>query len=70
MRRNVFRYGGDDAISKRNSNRSQRFSRYRNRDRFRQDRHTLERERVVERYPKRFVLFHAKAYYIEKKTNN
>lgn len=53
--RNFYRYGGDDAISKRNSSRNQRFSRHRNRDRFRQDRHTLERERVAERSPRRFV---------------
>ncbi|XP_031626762.1 uncharacterized protein LOC116343030 isoform X2 [Contarinia nasturtii] len=44
------RYGGDDLVTKRPShNRSQRFSRYKERDRLRRERHTVERERMVDR---------------------
>lgn len=47
----------DNFESKRHSayNRSQRFSRHRNRDRFRQERHTVERDRNVDRMPRRPV---------------
>lgn len=52
----IFRYATDDMAIKRSSynNKSQRFSRHRNRDRLRQERHTVERERV-ERSPRRCI---------------
>lgn len=50
----AFRYGNDDsATTKRhsyNTSRNQRFSRHRNRDRLRQERHTIEAERIPLRY--------------------
>lgn len=53
-----FRYGTDDnpAIKRNSYNRSQRFSRHKNRDRFRQERHTVERERVSDRSQRRLAL--------------
>lgn len=55
-----FRYAvneRDNFEPKRHSayNRSQRFSRHRNRDRFRQDRHTVERDRNFDRMPRRLA---------------
>lgn len=37
------------------NSKSQRFSRHKDRDRFRQERHTLEREKVADRNSKRCV---------------
>lgn len=47
----------DNFESKRQTsyNRNQRFGRHRNRDRFHQDRHTVERDRNVDRMPRRPV---------------
>lgn len=52
-----FRYATEDnmALKRQSYSRSQRFSRHRNRDRLRQERHTVERERVDDRSPKRFA---------------
>lgn len=50
------RYARDDLAVKRNSFRNSRFNRHRNMDRMKQERHTVERERVVERSSsKKFV---------------
>lgn len=52
------RYTHDDQMPmKRQSynSKSQRFSRHKDRDRFRQERHTLEREKVADRNSKRCV---------------
>lgn len=46
-----FRYSGNERNQFDSKRRSQRFSRHRNRDRFRQDRHTVERDRNVDRLP-------------------
>lgn len=43
------RYARDDLAVKRNSYRNSRFNRHRNMDRMKQERHTVERERVAER---------------------
>lgn len=50
----ITRYTHDrDTIGRHNPHaRSSRFSRYKNRDRFRQERHTVERERNIDRYPR------------------
>lgn len=54
---NSNRYAREDLAIKRNSYRNSRFYRHRNMDRMKQERHTLERERVAERASsKRFVL--------------
>lgn len=54
----LFRYANDDNVGMKrhsyNSNRNQRFSR-RNKDRLRAERHTVERERIAERSPRRFL---------------
>lgn len=52
---NRCRYVAENAMTKRHSNRSQRFNRHKNKDRFRPERHTVERERMADRSPKRFV---------------
>lgn len=55
----ILRYANDDiGTTKRhsyNTNRNQRFSRHRHRDRLRQERHTIESERV----PQRFGVYYA-----------
>lgn len=53
------RYTGTELNRIRPSNpRSQRFSRHRNRDRIYQGRHTVERDRGIDRFPRRFELMH------------
>lgn len=48
-----FSYATDDIAMKRQPNsRNQRFSRHQNKDRLRQERHTVERERVADRSPR------------------
>lgn len=51
------RYARDDLTPKRHSYRNSRFSRHRHMDRMKQERHTVERERIAERSSsKRFAL--------------
>lgn len=53
----IHRYAGDDLATKRNSYRNSRFYRHRNMDRMKQERHTLERERVAERSTSKKCVF-------------
>lgn len=50
-------YATDDLGAKRHSyNKNQRFNRHKNMDRMRQERHTVEREKIAERSSRRFVM--------------
>lgn len=52
------RYARDDLATKRHSYRNSRFHRHRNIDRMKQERHTVERERIAERSSSKKFVFH------------